>query len=153
MEIYVKYVPGSIANKRYFQYTAIDVAGMWRHLISYVKYQGLTPLLLCNGSYKREDLSSGQMHGLDQFCAPHNIVRYLIDPGKPTQNGTVERSHREDQEKFYQKNTFKNPRDLERKIRVWNTYYNNLEHCGLMGKTPNELLADYKLIKPPYVLA
>jgi len=34
-----------------------------------------------------------------------------------------------------------------------NTYYNNLEHCGLSGKTPNEFLADYKLIKPPNVLA
>jgi len=51
------------------------------------------------------------------------------------------------------KKTNKNPRDLERKIRVWNTYYNNLEHCGLGGKTPNEFLKDYKLIKPPNVLA
>jgi len=23
---------------------------------------------------------------------------------------------------------------------VWNQYYNNLEHCGLNGKTPNEML-------------
>ena len=41
----------------------------------------------------------------------------------------------------------------ERKLKVWNTYYNNLEHCGLGGKTPNEFLEDYKLIKPPNVLA
>ena len=106
-----------------------------------------------NGSYKREDLSPRQMHALDQFCAAHNIVHYLIDPGKPAQNGTVERSHREDQEKFYEQNGFKNLDDLERKLKVWNTYYNNLEHCGLGGKTPNEFLEDYKLIKPPYVLA
>jgi transposase InsO family protein len=106
-----------------------------------------------NGSYKREDLSPRQMHALDQFCAAHNIVHYLIDPGKPAQNGTVERSHREDQEKFYEQNGFNNLRDLRKKIRVWNTYYNNLEHCGLSGKTPDEFLADYKLIKPPNVLA
>ena len=92
------------------------------------------------------------MHALDQFCAAHNIVHYLIDPGKPAQNGTVERSHREDQEKFYEQNGFKNLDDLERKLKVWNTYYNNLEHCGLGGKTPNEFLEDYKLIKPPNVL-
>ena len=89
------------------------------------------------------------MHALDQFCALNNIVHYLIDPGKPAQNGTVERSHREDQEKFYEQNGFKNLDDLERKLKVWNTYYNNLEHCGLGGKTPNEFLEDYKLIKPP----
>jgi transposase InsO family protein len=77
----------------------------------------------------------------------------LIDPGNPAQNGTVERSHREDQEKFYEQNGFKNLDDLKRKLKVWNTYYNNLEHCGLSGKTPDEFLADYKLIKPPNVLA
>jgi len=32
-------------------------------------------------------------------------------------------------------------------------YYNDLEHCGLTGKTPNEFLADYQLINPPNVLA
>ncbi len=179
VEIDVKYVPGKIAGRRYFQYTAIDVASRWRHLEIYDEQTNHHSICFLkevmrrfdypiaaiktdnhatftnryNGSYKREDLSPRQMHALDQFCAAHNIVHYLIDPGKPAQNGTVERSHREDQEKFYQKNTFKNPRDLQRKIRVWNTYYNNLEHCGLGGKTPNEFLEDYKLIKPPNVLA
>jgi hypothetical protein len=38
-----------------------------------------------NGSYKREDLSPRQMHALDQFCAAHNIVHYLIEPGYPDQ--------------------------------------------------------------------
>ena len=89
------------------------------------------------------------LHALDRFCAQHNIIHYLIDSGKPAQNGTVERSHREDEEKFYQNNTFKNPRDLQRKIRVWNEYYNDLEHCSLNGKTPNEML----LSKVPNVLS
>jgi len=63
-----------------------------------------------------------------------------LTPGKPTQNGTVERSHREDGEKFYQKNKFKNAQDLKTKLRVWNDYYNNLEHCSLAGMSPNEVL-------------
>ena len=33
----------------------------------------------------------------------------------------------------------------------WNIYYNNLEHCGLSGKTPNEFLTDYQLTNPPNV--
>ena len=148
VEIDVKYVPGSIANKRYFQYTAIDVASRWRHLEIFseqtnhhaVAFLGIImdkfehPIQAIktdnhatftnryNGSYKREDLSPRQMHALDRFCAKHNIVHYLIDPGKPAQNGTVERSHREDQEKFYEQNGFKNLNDLKRKLKVWNTY-------------------------------
>jgi len=35
IEIDVKYVPGSIKNKRYYQYTAIDTASRWRYLKVY----------------------------------------------------------------------------------------------------------------------
>jgi len=77
------------------------------------------------------------LHALDCFCVRHNIVHYPTDPGKPAQNGTVERSHRGDEEKFYQKNTFKDPRDFQRKIRVWNEYNNDVEHCSLNWKTPS----------------
>ena len=92
------------------------------------------------GTNKRSDVTVKTVHALDQWCARHNIVHYLIDPGKPAQNGTVERSHREDQQKFYERNTFRSINDLKKKIRLWNEYYNNLEHCGLDGKTPNEVL-------------
>jgi len=36
---------------------------------------------------------------------------------------------------------------------LWNMYYNDLEHCGLNGKTPNEFLSNYQLINPPNVPA
>ena len=166
VEIDVKYVPGKVAGKRYFQYTAIDTASRWRYLDVYdeqsnyhtVKFledviqrfeykiqavktdNGFIFTNRYTGTYKREDLSPRQLHALDLFCARNNITHYLIDPGKPAQNGTVERSHREDQEKFYEQNKFKNFSDLKKKIRIWNDYYNNLEHCSLDGKTPNELL-------------
>ncbi|MFT5179826.1 MAG: transposase InsO family protein [Candidatus Paceibacteria bacterium] len=80
------------------------------------------------------------IHALDRFCGENNIVHYLIDPGKPTQNGTVERNHGEDQRKFYERNLFRSVSDLKKKIVVWNEYYNNLEHCGLNGKTPNDMV-------------
>lgn len=179
VEIDVKYVPGMVAGMWYFQYTAIDTASRWRYLRVYDGQSIFNSICFLrevmsrfphtikaiktdngaiftnryNGTYKREDLSPRKIHGLDWFCAQHNIVHYLIDPGKPAQNGTVERSHREDQEKFYERNIFKNLKELEKKIKVWNNYYNNLEHCGLNGKTPNEFLTNYKLINPPNVLA
>jgi hypothetical protein len=29
---------------------------------------------------------------------------------------------------------------LKTKIKIWNNEYNNLEHCGLNGLSPNEFL-------------
>lgn len=177
IEIDVKYVPGKIAGKRYYQYTAIDTAGRWRHLEVFdqetsnhsIKFLEIVmnrfpyrirAIKTDNGSIftnyylgtnKRSDQTVKNLHALDKFCAEHGIVHYLIDPGKPAQNGTVERSHREDQEKFYEQNTFKDVADLKKKLKRWNMYYNDLEHCGLKGKTPNEFLKENQLIKPPYV--
>ena len=167
VEIDVKYVPGRIQNKRYYQYTAIDTASRWRYLKVYDEQSNYHSVLFLKevlekfarrieaiktdngiiftnrytgGNLKRSDLSPRHLHALDEFCAEHNIIHYLIDPGHPAQNGCVERSHREDQEKFYEQNKFRTFSDLQKKLRRWNDYYNNLEHCGLNGKTPNEML-------------
>ncbi len=174
VEIDVKYVPGTVAGKRYYQYTAIDTASRWRYLRIYEEQSTYHSICFLKevmkrfpypvqaiktdngsvftnyylGTNKRSDMTVKTLHGLDVFCSQNNIVHYLIDPGKPAQNGTVERSHREDQQKFYEKNIFRNIKDLDKKIIVWNEYYNNLEHCGLNGKTPNEMLE----LKVPNVL-
>jgi hypothetical protein len=42
---------------------------------------------------------------------------------------------------FYERNELKSLSELEKKIKIWNNYYNNLEHCALDGLTPNEALA------------
>ena len=157
IEIDVKHVPGAIKGKKYYQYTAIDTASRWRHLEVFdaecvhhsIQFLGIIIDLF---PYQVQSIKTdnhavftnyylGEVpHALDIFCAKHNIIHYLIDPGKPAQNGTVERSHREDEEKFYQANTFSSAQQLKKKIRLWNEYYNDLEHCSLDGKTPNEVL-------------
>lgn len=166
LEIDVKHVPGPIKGHKYQQYTAIDTASRWRHLeifdeestfhsVEFLKivmakfphpikaiktdnHSTFTNYYL--GTNKRSDMTVKTIHALDIFCGQHNIVHYLIDKGKPTQNGKVERSHGEDQRKFYEQNKFCSAGDLKKKIRLWNDYYNNLEHCSLHGKTPNEML-------------
>lgn len=177
IEIDVKYVPGSIAGRQYFQYTAIDTASRWRHLaifeeqsswhsIQFLKevikrfpypiqavktdnHSTFTNYYL--GTTKRSDMTVKTIHALDRFCTERGIIHYLIDPGRPAQNGTVERSHREDQEKFYDQNTFVSVEDLQKKLRHWVCYYNNLRHCGLKGKTPNQALEYFISISPPNV--
>jgi transposase InsO family protein len=166
IEIDVKHVPGPIKGHTYQQYTAIDTASRWRHLeifdeestfhsIAFLKivlkkfphqiqaiktdnHSTFTNYYL--GTNKRSDMTVKTIHALDMFCGQNDIVHYLIDPGKPTQNGTIERSHGEDQRKFCEQNKFRSAVDLKKKIRLWNNYYNNLEHCSLNGRTPNEML-------------
>jgi transposase InsO family protein len=166
VEIDVKYVPGHVAGMQYFQYAAIDTATRWRHLevfdeqcthhsirfVQIVRAKFPYPIKAIKtdnhstftnyyiSTNRRSDMTVKTLHALDKYCAKHNITHYLIDKGKPAQNGTVERSHREDEEKFYQKQRFKDELDLKRKLKSWNEYYNNLEHCSLNGKTPNEML-------------
>ena len=166
MEIDVKHVPGPIKGHAYQQYTAIDTASRWRHLeifdeestfhsVEFLKiviatfphqikaiktdnHSTFTNYYL--GTNRRSDMTVKTLHALDIFCGQNNIVHYLIDKGKPTQNGKIERSHGEDQRKFYEQNKFRSAGDLKKKIRLWNDYYNNLEHCSLNGKTSNEML-------------
>jgi transposase InsO family protein len=177
VEIDVKYVPEKLGNRRYFQFTAIDCATRWRYLeihddcTNYSSIKFLEKVLRIapfrvraiktdNGSNftnryvgydKSSDPLNPRLHDLDLLCQEKNIIHYLIDPGKPAQNGKVERSHRSDQEIFYDRNKFKDVKDLKKKIRIWNKYYNNLEHCGLNGKTPNEMLQLLTIPKPTNV--
>ena len=166
VEIDVKYVPDLVENRRYYQFTAIDCASRWRYLKIYNDYSNFSSVNFLeelikiapfriraiktdNGSnftnrytgyLKSSDPFNPKLHQFDILCQKYNIIHYLIDPGKPAQNGKVERSHRTDQEMFYDRNRFKTFRELEAKLKMWNVEYNNLEHCGLNGKTPNEML-------------
>lgn len=92
------------------------------------------------GYQKSIDPFNPKLHIFDLVCMKYNILHYLIDPGKPQQNGAVERSHRSDQESFYDMIKYNSFEELRYKIRLWNIYYNDLEHCGLNGLTPNEYL-------------
>jgi len=167
VEIDIKYVPSLIKGKRYYQYTAIDCATRWRYLEIYENGDNESTLKFLaklisiatfkiraiktdNGScftnryigyLKSRDPLNPRLHPLDLECQRLNMIHYLIDPGKPAQNGRVERSHRTDQEMFYDRNEFGTVLGLKKKIRQWNFYYNNLEHCALDGLTPNEALA------------
>jgi len=166
VEIDVKHVPKLLENTKYYQFTAVDCASRWRYLKIYEDSSNhsaidflkelieIAPFRIRavktdNGSYftnrytgylKSSDPLNPRIHDFDLVCQKKNIIHYLIDPGKPAQNGKVERSHRTDQEMFYDRNNFRSLEELKYKIKLWNMYYNDLEHCGLNGLTPNEAL-------------
>ena len=166
VELDIKYVPDRIKGRRYYQYTAIDSASRWRHLkvfddcSSYSAMVFLKELVQLSpfqikavktdndscftnrytGYLRSSDPLNPRLHAFDLLCRELDIEHYLIDPGKPQQNAFVERSHREDQEKFYEQTQFKSFQELRYKLRLWNMEYNDTKHCSLSGKTPNQML-------------
>lgn len=166
VEIDIKYVPDRINSKRYFQFTAIDCASRWRYLQAYDNLSSFNAINFLKelisivdfkiqaiktdndscftnrytGYLKSSDPLNPRLHPFDILCSQLGIEHYLIDPGKPQQNCFVERSHKTDQEKFYEENTFISFEDLKSKLRLWNMDYNNTKHCSLNGKTPNQML-------------
>jgi len=169
VEIDVKYVPRKVNNRQYYQFTAIDCSSRWRYLKICEDYSNYSSIAFLkeltrvapfriravktdNGSYftnrytgylKSSDPFNPKLHGFDLLCQKMSIIHYLIDPGKPAQNGKVERSHRSDQETFYEQTRYATLEELRYKLKLWNMYYNDLQHCGLNNKTPNQYLAEY----------
>ena len=166
VEIDVKFVPDPIDGRKYYQFTAIDCATRWRYMQAYENIDTASALAFLKelifvadfqilalktdnasiftnryvGYDKSTDPLNPRLHSFDVLCNNMGIMHYLIDPGKPAQNGKVERSHRIDQQTFYDKSEFKSFEELKYKLRLWNMYYNDTKHCGLNGKTPNQML-------------
>jgi len=166
IEIDVKYVPDKINGMRYYQFTAIDCASRWRFLKIYGQQSNIDALDFLKEVFKRfpyqikaiktdngsiftnrytgylksANPMNPKLHPFDIECQELGIIHYLIDPGKPAQNGHVERSHRSDQESFYEKTSYETVEELRYQAKLWNMYYNDLKHCGLNGLTPNQVL-------------
>ncbi len=67
----------------------------------------------------------------------------LHQRGTPQLNGKVERSHRSDQQEFYQLLSYKGDVDLEAKLDEWERFYNFARpHGAHNGQTPYEALRD-----------
>jgi transposase InsO family protein len=69
------------------------------------------------------------------------IRHVYIKPRSPQLNGKVERSHRSDQEEFYQLLNYTDDLDLNKKLEEWERFYNlSRPHGAHSGKTPYEAL-------------
>jgi transposase InsO family protein len=157
-------------GKWVYQFTAIDCCTRWRFLRLYSEQHALnaskflTALVETapfkiqgvktdNGSiftnrYVGAYKSTGKRknHIFDSTCRGHKIIHYLIQPGKPAQNGKVERSHRTDREEFWDRITFSSLQDLEHKQQVYLNWYNNeREHLGINGLTPREKVKECQI--------
>ncbi len=161
-QIDVKYVPrecltNSIpSDLKFYQYTCIDEASRERFLYWYdeqspastvnfinrsIEYFGYKPKTIQtdNGqefTWNREKMK--KIHPVDELCISLNIEHYKIKPRTPRHNGKVERSHRSDNERFYNNHSFYSLEDLQKQGEVYLKRSNNIPMQVLKYKTPLE---------------
>jgi hypothetical protein len=72
-----------------------------------------------------------------------HIKHHRTRPYSPWQNGIVERSHRIDNELFYNRRRFSSYEQMEKAFKRYSKRYNNIARKILGFKTPNEMVEEY----------
>ena len=165
----VKFVPKECKSskisedKKYYQYTYIDEATRERYLYWYeehtpentidfvkrcIKYLGYKPkeIQTDNGTeftYNKANIK--KEHPLEKFLKELGIKHHKIRPRTPEHNGKVERSHRNDNERFYSNLKFYNLEDLREQGKRYLKRSNNIPMAVLGYLTPIEKKSELEL--------
>ena len=153
----VKYVPtacysGSVPQK-FYQYTMLDEASRERFIYPYMEqssystvdfvkraitYFGYKPQILQtdNGAEFTHISKTKRIHPLDILCKQLHMQHKKIRPRTPQHNGKVERSHRNDQERFYNIMHFYSYSDLMIQMKRYLRRSNNIPMQVLGWKSP-----------------
>lgn len=153
----VKYVPTACYSgnddERFYQYTVIEEASRERFIYPYkeqsgystvdfikraITYFGYAPetIQTDNGSEFCNTIKTDRIHYFDRFCLNFNIHHKTIRPRTPWHNGKVERSHRNDQERFYNYLKFYSYDDLLIQMKRYLKRSNNIPMAVLGWKSP-----------------
>ncbi len=140
------------AKIRRFQYTAIDDATTVRALKIYEKDTQASAInfvdhIIETFPFRIKEIRADNGHEFQAKFHWHvedfGIRHVYIKRGTPQLNGKVERSHRSDQQEFYQLISYKGDVDLEAKLVEWERFYNFARpHGAHDGKTPYEALRE-----------
>ena len=155
----VKYVPSACYSgtdgERFYQYTVIDEATRERYIYAYreqssyssvdfitraIIYFGYAPEIIQtdNGGEFTHTSKTDRVHPFDLFCHQLNICHKTIRPKTPWHNGKVERSHRTDQERFYNHLSFYSYEDLQVQMKRYLRRSNRIPMSVLGWKSPLE---------------
>lgn len=161
-QIDVKYVPSQCKvdnlphDKNYYQYTCIDEASRQRYLFWYEEHTPLNTIDFVkrcfryyeyipkeiqtdNGvefTYNKADIK--KIHPMDILLNSYDIFHHKIIPRTPEHNGKVERSHRNDNERFYTYLKFYSIQDLRKQGATYLTRTNKIPMAVLGYLTPME---------------
>lgn len=155
----VKYVPkrcyAEIHPDNFYQYTMIDEASRERFIYPFkeqssysavqfvqiaISYFGYKPKIIQtnNGFEFTHFKNTKRIHPFDVLCNQLNIRHQLIRPRTPRHNGKVERSHRNDNERFYKYLSFYSYNDLICQMKKYLYRSNRLPMQTLNWLTPVE---------------
>ena len=135
---------------RRFQFTAIDDATRIRALKIYDRHTQANAIdfvdhVIATFPFRIREIRTDNGHEFQAKFHWHvedkGIRHAYIKPSSPQLNGKVERSHRSDQQEFYQLLSYKGDVDLIAKLAEWESFYNLARpHGAHNGKTPYEAL-------------
>ena len=159
----VKYVPmlcyAGKDGKRFYQYTMLEEASRKRFIYAYeenssystidfvkraIAFFGYAPATIQtdNGAEFTHFVRTKRTHPFDVFCAYYHIEHKLIRPRTPWHNGKVERSHRNDQERFYNYLRFYSLEDLQQQMKRYLRRSNDIPMAVLGWRSPNQCQAE-----------
>ena len=165
----VKHVPascrvGAVKNRKLYQYTAIDEYSRLRYLEAFEEASTYTSAIFLrnaaaffkkkgfgiecvqtdNGFEFTNRFSNSKKDLLTHFevtADTMGIKRKRIRPYTPRHNGKVERSHREDNKRFYSCHSFFSLADLQKQLDVYLIRSNNLPMRPLNWLSPLQFLS------------
>lgn len=167
VQIDVKVVPtacivGDAADKKFYQYTAIDEYSRFRYLEAFEEHSSYSSAVFLehlikafkfpikcvqtdNGMEFTKRLSAGKQTPtmFEKALQKHNIQHKLIRPFTPRHNGKVERSHRKDNEYFYAAHKFYSFDDFAKQLKVHNYKYNKFPMRPLNWKAPADYIRSF----------
>jgi transposase InsO family protein len=164
----VKYVPKACYvgtdGEKFYQYTMIDEASRERFIYAYKEsssystvdfvkrafiYFGYGPEIIQtdNGGEFTHTQKTKRTHPLDVLCNQLHIQHKTIRPRTPWHNGKVERSHRNDQERFYNHLSFYSYEDLQLQMKRYLRRSNQIPMATLGWKSPIEKRKEIELAR------
>jgi transposase InsO family protein len=166
-QIDVKHVPkvclvGGLSTKKLYQYTAIDECTRWRHIAVFDEistyssvefaYQLLERFPFEIGCIQTDNGAeftskyTGSTHpsAFESELAALGIRHKLIAPATPRHNGKVERSHRTDQERFYNDRRFFSLKYLKEQMSRYLRESNRRPLMAHGWKSAQQMLENYQ---------
>jgi transposase InsO family protein len=169
IQVDVKYVPkaclaGGLSHRKLYQYTAIDECTRWRYIAIYEEQNAQSSKqfvqelqkrfpfeILCiqtdNGCEFTSKLQGAQHpSAFESYLASEGIRHKTIAVATPRHNGKVERSHRSDQERFYNDNKFYSLKHIKEQASRYLRKSNRRPLMAHNWKSAHQMLLNYQAL-------
>ena len=164
MQLDVKYVPKECYSgndrKKFYQYTIIDECTRERFLYAFEEKSSHTTILFLkraflyfgylpdiiqtdNGVEFTHVRNTDMIHPMKRFCDTLGIEHKTIRPYTPRHNGKVERSHRNDNTRFYSQMNFYGLDDLNLQMKAYLKRSNDIPSSSIKWLSPIEKRATF----------